>query len=218
MSTIQFEPLIETQKQCASPLSNPTFNRDTVPIMSYTSQMRTRTPNKSCTEPSTPYLSWDQDRSKYCCSSDLQDADIALDKIEYSIRRQLENSCNEQIYNKYKSSIDYFIKSYMTIYENKHRSSVSPDELAGALAIKKAELIELSKYYEEHHESCSENAEDLGEDDEALMENLRLAQENGPNRRGSNFFDRQGGRFSHKKSKKQTNIRKYRRSAKLYKH
>jgi len=218
MSNIRFDPGSVRQKQCETPLTNPTFDRDTVPIMSYTRQMRRRSRNSSCTEPNTPYLFWDEDRSKYCCSSDLQEADIALNKIEYSIRRQVENSCSEQLYLSYRPHIDDLIRSYMIIYENKHRSSVSPDELAEALAIKRAELTALSTYHPEQHESCSENAEDLGEDDEALMERLRLAQATGPNANGSRFFETQGGRFSQKKSKKQTKIRKYRRSVKLFKH
>jgi hypothetical protein len=218
MSNITFHPNTDSQKQCDPPLTNPTFERTTVPIISYTRQMRRGTRNKSCTQPNTPYLHWDENRNKYCCSSDLQEVDIALDKIEYSIRRQVENSCSEQLYRKYTPYIQDLIASYMILYENKHRPLVSPDELPELLQVKRNELTELSTYHQGHHEPCSENPDDLGEDDIALMENLRLAEEQGPNPNGSRFFDRMGGyvnnRKNSKKSKKQRKNRNLRRSLK----
>jgi hypothetical protein len=218
MSNITFHPNTDSQKQCAPPLTNPTFERTTVPIISYTRQMRRGTRNKSCTQPNTPYLHWDENRNKYCCSSDLQEVDIVLDKIEYSIRRQVENSCSEQLYRKYTPYIQDLIATYMILYENKHRPLVSPEELAQLLQVKRNELTELSTYHEGDHESCSENPDDFGENDIALMENLRLAEQHGPNRNGSHFFDMMGGyvnnRKNSKKSKKQRKNRNSRRNLK----
>ena len=205
MSNIRFDPSSHSQKQCEHPLSNPTFSSSTVPIISYTRQMRRRGRNSSCTEPNTPYLFWDEDKSKYCCSSYLQEVDIALNKIEYSIQRQVENSCSEQLYRKYAPLIDDLIASYMIIYENKHRLLVSPDELAKLLEVKRRELTELSTYHEGDREPCSENPDDFGEDDIALMENLRLAQEHAPKPNGSRFFETGGHLKNSKKSKKQRN-------------
>jgi hypothetical protein len=86
------------------------------------------------------------------------------------------------------------------------------------LEVKRNELTELSTYHEGHHEPCSENPDDLGEDDISLMENLRLAEQHGPNRNGSHFFDMMGGyvnnRKNSKKSKKQRKNRNSRRNLK----
>ena len=221
--SIRFDPTTDTQKQCTPPLVNPTFGKRDVPIMNYTNQMKTHhlpnAPiNSACSNDSAPYLFYDEENSKYCCSSEIQDVDFVLYKIEKAIQVQVQNSCSQQLYNKYKPFINVLMRDYMAIYTNKHRPFVSAEELAEAVAIKRAELLQLSAYPQDDSVSCSENPEDLGEDDQVLIQNLYLAQEQGPKRTSSNFFDRRGGRFSQKKSKKQTKIRKYRRSAKLYKH
>ena len=214
--SVKFDPKSEAQKECEDPLTNPSFDRSTVPIISYSRQLRRGSRNTSCTNPDTPYLFWDESRNKYCCSRDLQEVDIVLDKIENSIQRQVENTCSQQLYNKYIPYINDLIASYMLIYTNKLRPLVSEDELANLLEAKRRELTELSTYREGHHESCSDNPVDLGEDDLELMENLRLAQQNAPRVTSNNFFDRRGGRILQKKSKKQTKNSKYRKSAKRY--
>ena len=218
LMTIQFDPTTDTQKQCTPPLLNPSFKKGDIKIVNYALQMKTGQRNRFCSNPSAPYLFYDEENSKYCCSSELQDVDFVLLKIEQAIQQQMQNMCSRQLYIRIKPYIDGLMRDYMAIYTNLHTPLVSPDELAQLVATKRAELLQLSAFQQNDSVSCTENPEDLGEDDDELMAALRLAQAQGPSRFGSNFFDRQGGRFSQKKSKKQTKIRKYRRSAKLYKH
>jgi hypothetical protein len=218
--SIQFHPTTDTQKLCTPPLLNASFGKRDVPIINYTHQMKTGQGNQFCSNPVAPYLFFDEENSKYCCSSEIQNVDFVLYKIERDIQLHAQNSCSQTLYNKYKPFINALMRDYMAIYKKKYTSLVSADELAQLVTTKKAELLQLSAYHEDDSVSCSENPDDLGVDDQVLMANLFLAQEYGPKRRsGSSFFDSEGGKFSQKKkSKKQTNIRKYRRSAKLYKH
>lgn len=217
--SISFHPTTDTQKKCIPPLLNPTFEENAIPLLNYTNQMKTGKRNNACADDLAPYLFWDEDNQKYCCSSDIQDVELVLNKIKQAIELQVQNSCSLALYNRYKPYITALVRDYIAIYKKKIQSFVGSDEELEELVVKKkAELIELSTYKQDDTVSCSDNPEDLGEDDQALMENLYLAQENAPKRSSSHFFDRRGGRFSQKKSKKQTNIRKFRKSSKRFKH
>lgn len=214
--SIRFDPTTDTQKQCTPPLLNPTFDKKSVPILNYTNQMRLRNRNNACSNDDAPYLYWDEENSKYCCSNNIQDVDLVLNKIKEAIEHQAQNSCSLSLYNKYRPYINALLRDYLIIYKNTQSSLVSAEELEELLIKKKAELLELSTYRPDVSASCSDNPADLGEDDEELMRNLQTAQENAPKSTSSNFFDKMGGRKLQKKSKKQTKNRKYRKSAKRY--
>jgi len=205
--TARFDEMSEIRKQCASPYTNPTFTKMQVPIIEYIGQFSKRNRISACTNGATPFLFWNRENSKYCCSpEEEQDAEFVLEKIEDAIRTQVENSCDLKLYNKYKSYIDFLIRNYIVIYKRLllSREQHSPEEMEQLVLQKRSELAELATYTQDMEQSSSC---DTGEDDEELMAQLRLAEELGPNLRGpSNFFDTEGG-FS-KKSKKRRNYRR----------
>ena len=208
--TARFDEMSEVRKQCASPYTNPTFKKDQVPIIEYVGQYSKRNRNSACVNGATPFLFWDRENSKYCCSPvEEPDAEFVLEKIQDAIRTQVENSCDLKLYNKYKSLIDFLIQNYIVIYKRLllSREQHSPEQIESFVLQKRAELAELATYTQDMEQSASC---DTGDDDEKLMAQLRLAEELGPNLRGpSHFFDTEGG-FS-KKSKKRRNYRRSRK-------
>jgi hypothetical protein len=209
--TARFDEISEIRKQCIAPYTNPTFNKEQVPIIEYVGQFSTKRRNSACANQSTPFLFWSRENSKYCCSPEEErDSEFVMEKIEDAIRTQVENSCDQKLYNKYKTYIDFLIKNYIIIYKRlllSRNRELSLAEIGQLLIQKRTELDELATYRQDGEQSASC---DTGEDDEELMAQLRLAEELGPNLRGpSTFFDTEGG-FS-KKSKKRRN---YRRSSK----
>jgi hypothetical protein len=213
-SRIRFDEMTDIHKQCPDPSTNPTFGRDQVPIMEYISQFSKKNRNEACRIDTSPFLVWNREKSKYCCSPEPeQDTDYVLEKIEDAIRTQVANSCDKKLYNKYKGYIDFFIANYIKIYKNKLLLSSeppSPEMFNELVQQKRDELAQLATYHEDDEQSASC---DMGEDDEELMARLRLAEQTGPNARGSHFFDTEGG-FSKKKSRKSRKRKNYRRSRK----
>jgi hypothetical protein len=117
VKTATIDKKSQSQKECESPYTNPTFNKEQVPIVEYVSQFSSKRRNSACTNQSTPFLFWDRQRSKYCCSpEEQQDAELVLEKIEDAIRTQVENSCDLKLYNKYRKYIDFFLHHYIVIY------------------------------------------------------------------------------------------------------
>ena len=208
---IRFGAMTDIQKQCPAPSTNPTFGSDQVPIMEYISQFSKKNRNEACRIDTSPFLVWNREQSKYCCSPEQeQDTDYVLEKIEDAIRTQVANSCDKKLFNKYKEHIDFFIGSYIKIYKTKLLLSSeppSPEMFKELVQQKRDELAQLATYQEDDEQSASC---DMGEDDEELMARLRLAEATGPNVRGSHFFDTKGG-FA-KKSRKRRNYRRSRKA------
>lgn len=204
--SIRFDEMTDIQKQCREPYKNPTFTKDEIPIFTHIIQFLATAEKKkksACTDVSNPYLIWNNDMGKYCCfrrESKLKDV---MQKIIDAIITQVENSCDQRILDKYKQHIDILIRSYIKLYRRfltEHEEKIDINEINATLDGIHTELVSYTSNVRpsgEQSESC-----DIGEDDEELMAQLRLAESNAPRRRPSEFFAADGGRKISKKNRR----------------
>jgi hypothetical protein len=192
---ILFNEMTDIQKQCRSPYKSPTFIKNELPIFTYVSQFVTKKKKSACTDDSAPNLIWNSDMGKYCCSSDEPHLIDVMQKIIDAIITQVENSCDQRILDKYKQHINILIRNYITLYKRylkEYEEKTDEEEINSIAEGIRAELVSYTsnvRPWGEQSESC-----DIGEDDEELMAQLRLAESHAPRARPSEFFATHGGR------------------------
>ena len=191
---ILFNEMTDVQKQCRAPYKNPTFIKDELPIFTYTSQFITKKRKSACADDSTPNLIWDSDMGKYCCASNEPGLIDVMQKIIDAIITQVENSCDQKILDKYKQHITILIRNYIILYKRflkEYEEKTDEAEINSIAEGIRAELVSYTsnvRPWGEQSESC-----DIGEDDEELMAQLRLAESHAPRGRPSDFFAKNGG-------------------------